>query len=125
MEPVGDPREGSSTERAFEGEPVRAWTEQITVRSVVASILLGTIVSSVGMNLVFMTGVVPSLNIPAAMLSLILLKIWTHILWRFDVFHEPFTRQENTIIQTCVVACASMVSSGEYINAYENLDGSL
>ncbi|KAG2655479.1 hypothetical protein PVAP13_1KG020600 [Panicum virgatum] len=114
MEPVGDPREGPSTERAFEGEPVRAWTEQITVRSVVASILLGTILSSVGMNLVFMTGVVPSLNIPAAMLSLILLKIWTHILWRFDVFHEPFTRQENTIIQTCVVACASMVSSGGF-----------
>ncbi|KAG2648039.1 hypothetical protein PVAP13_1NG010800 [Panicum virgatum] len=114
MEPVGDPREGPSTERAFEGEPVRAWTEQITVRSVVASILLGTILSSVGMNLVFMTGVVPSLNIPAAMLSLFLLKIWTHILWRFDVFHEPFTRQENTIIQTCVVACASMVSSGGF-----------
>ncbi|PAN03627.1 hypothetical protein PAHAL_1G011500 [Panicum hallii] len=114
MEPVGDPREGPPTEHAFEGEPVRAWTEQITVRSVVASVLLGTILSSVGMNLVFMTGVVPSLNIPAAMLSLFLLKIWTHILRRFDAFHEPFTRQENTIIQTCVVACATMVSSGGF-----------
>ncbi|OEL24863.1 putative metal-nicotianamine transporter YSL18 [Dichanthelium oligosanthes] len=112
MEPIGDPREGPSTERAFEGEPIRAWTEQITARSVVASILLGTILSSVGMNLVFMSGVVPSLNIPAAMLSLFLLKTWTHILRRFNVFHQPFTRQENTIIQTCVVACASMVSSG-------------
>ncbi|CAL5060782.1 unnamed protein product [Urochloa decumbens] len=114
MEAVGDPREGPSTERAFEGETIQAWTEQISVRSVVASILLGTILSSVGMNLVFMSGVVPSLNIPAAMLSLFLLKIWTHILRRFDVFHQPFTRQENTVIQTCVVACASMVSSGGF-----------
>lgn len=57
------------------------------------------------MNLVFMSGGVSPLNIPAAMLSLFLLKIWTHILRRFDVFHQPFTRQENTIIQTCVVAC--------------------
>ncbi|RCV05877.1 hypothetical protein SETIT_1G118000v2 [Setaria italica] len=114
MESVGDPREGPSTERAFEGEPVQAWTEQITVRSVVASILLGTILSTVGMNLVFMSGGVSPLNIPAAMLSLFLLKIWTHILRRFDVFHQPFTRQENTIIQTCVVACASMVSSGGF-----------
>jgi len=101
MEPVGDPREGPSTERAFEGEPVRAWTEQITVRSVVASILLGTILSSVGMNLVFMTGVVPSLNIPAAMLSLILLKIWTHILWRFDVFHEPLACYQVVLDRSC------------------------
>ncbi|CAN6271167.1 unnamed protein product [Urochloa humidicola] len=114
MEAVGDPREGPSTERAFEEEIVQAWTEQISVRSVVASILLGTVLSSVGMNLVFMSGVVPSLNIPAAMLSLFLLKIWTHILQRFDVFHQPFTRQENTVIQTCVVACASMVSSGGF-----------
>ncbi|KAL6848371.1 hypothetical protein ACP4OV_021665 [Aristida adscensionis] len=114
MEPVADPAEGPSIERAFEGEPIQAWTEQITVRSMVVSILLGTILSSVGMNLIFTSGMVPALNIPAAMLSLFLLKTWTGMLRRFDVSHLPFTRQENTIIQTCVVACASMVSSGGF-----------
>ncbi|KAL6629293.1 hypothetical protein ACP70R_029058 [Stipagrostis hirtigluma subsp. patula] len=114
MESVGDPMEGPSTERAFEGEPIQPWTEQITVRSMVVSILLGTILSSVAMNLVFMSGIVPSLNIPASMLSLFVLKSWTSMLQRFDVFHQPFTRQENTIIQTCVTACAAMVSSGGF-----------
>ncbi|WVZ78171.1 hypothetical protein U9M48_025923 [Paspalum notatum var. saurae] len=112
---VGDlPCEGISTELAFEGEPVGAWTEQITVRSVVVSVLLGAVLSSVGMNLVFMSGIVPALNIPAAMLGLFLLKTWTHMLRSFDVLHLPFTRQENVVVQTCVTACASMVSSGGF-----------
>ncbi|KAJ1277530.1 hypothetical protein BS78_04G011600 [Paspalum vaginatum] len=112
---VGDPPcEGLSTELAFEAEPVRPWTEQITARSMVASVLLGAVLSSVGMNLVFMSGVVPALNIPAAMLGLFLLKTWTHMLRSLDVLHLPFTRQENAVVQTCVTACASMVSSGGF-----------
>ncbi|EEE55617.1 hypothetical protein OsJ_03951 [Oryza sativa Japonica Group] len=114
MESVGDPRDGPSTERAFEGQPVPPWTEQVTLRAVVASVALGVALSSVMMNLVFTSGIIPSLNISAGLLGFFLLKAWTRLLDQLGSPGRPFTRQENAVVQTCVVACASMTYSGGF-----------
>ncbi|WVZ68312.1 hypothetical protein U9M48_017270 [Paspalum notatum var. saurae] len=114
MESVGDPREGPSTERAFEVKPIPPWQEQVTGRAVAASLALGVALSGVMMNLVFTSGIIPSLNISAALLGFFLLKAWTGLLAHMGVPHRPFTRQENAVVQTCVVACASMTYSGGF-----------
>ncbi|CAD6229264.1 unnamed protein product [Miscanthus lutarioriparius] len=114
MESVGDPREGPSTERAFEVKPIPPWPEQVTGRALAASLALGVALSGVMMNLVFTSGIIPSLNISAALLGFFLLKAWTGLLGQMGVSHRPFTRQENAVVQTCVVACASMTYSGGF-----------
>ncbi|TVU02361.1 hypothetical protein EJB05_52146 [Eragrostis curvula] len=114
MESLGDPREGPSTERAFEVKPVPPWTEQVTGRAVAASLLLGALLSGVMMNLVFTSGIIPTLNISAGLLGFFLLKAWTRLLGQLGVPYQPFTRQENAVVQTCVVACASMTHSGGF-----------
>ncbi|KAL6614236.1 hypothetical protein ACP70R_036506 [Stipagrostis hirtigluma subsp. patula] len=114
MESVGDPREGPSTERAFEVKPLPPWTEQVTGRAVAASLALGAALSGVMMNLVFTSGIIPSLNITAGLLGFFLLRAWTRLLDQIGVPRQPFTRQETAVVQTCVVACASMTHSGGY-----------
>ncbi|KAL6853742.1 hypothetical protein ACP4OV_019771 [Aristida adscensionis] len=114
METVGDPREGPSTERAFEAKPLPHWTEQVTGRAVAASVALGAAFSGVMMNLVFTSGIIPSLNITAGLLGFFLLRAWTRLLDQLGVPRRPFTRQETAVVQTCVVACASMTHSGGY-----------
>jgi hypothetical protein len=112
MESIGDPREGPSTERVFEVKTIPPWPEQVTARAVAVSLALGVALSGVMMNLVFTSGIIPSLNIFAALLGFFLLKAWTGLLGQIGVPHRPFTRQENAVVQTCVVACASMTYSG-------------
>lgn len=112
MESIGDPREGPSTERAFEDQTIPPWTEQVTPRAVVASLVLGAAFSGIMMNLVFTSGIIPTLNITAGLLGFFLLKAWTRLLDKLGVSYDPFTRHENVVVQTCVVACASMTYSG-------------
>ncbi|KAF9604749.1 hypothetical protein IFM89_009701, partial [Coptis chinensis] len=39
---------------------------------------------------------------------------WTSFLSKFGFSVKPFTRQENTVIQTCVVACYGLAFSGGF-----------
>ncbi|KAJ6887714.1 hypothetical protein NC652_028862 [Populus alba x Populus x berolinensis] len=49
------------------------------------------------------TGLVPNLNVSAALLAFVFLRTWTKLLSKAGIVTAPFTRQENTIVQTCVV----------------------
>jgi uncharacterized oligopeptide transporter (OPT) family protein len=109
-------REALSTEKAFEGEALPAWSEQITVRSVVVSSALGLFLSFIVMKLNLTSGIVPSLNMSAGLLAFFLMKTWTSCLERCGVFPKPFTRQENTVVQTCVISCSSIAFSGTVAN---------
>jgi hypothetical protein len=53
----------------------------------------------------------PTLNVSAALIAFVVLRGWTQVLARSGVATRPFTRQENTVVQTCVVACYSMSAS--------------
>uniref|UniRef100_A0A6N2KFL9 Uncharacterized protein n=1 Tax=Salix viminalis TaxID=40686 RepID=A0A6N2KFL9_SALVM len=42
------------------------------------------------------------------------LGTWTKLLSKAGIVTSPFTRQENTIVQTCVVACYSIAVGGGF-----------
>ncbi|KAL8127747.1 metal-nicotianamine transporter YSL3-like [Apium graveolens] len=90
------------------------WTTHITIRGIVASIAIGIIYSVIVMKLNLTTGLVPNLNVSAALLAFVLIRTWTKIIHKAGYVSSPFTRQENTIIQTCAVACYSIAVGGGF-----------
>ncbi|KAE9619099.1 hypothetical protein Lal_00047937 [Lupinus albus] len=90
------------------------WTEEITVRGLFVSMMIGTMYSIIVMKLNLTTGMVPNLNVSAALLAFVFIKSWTKVLQKAGFITKPFTRQENTIIQTCAVACYSIAVGGGF-----------
>ncbi|XP_072987462.1 probable metal-nicotianamine transporter YSL7 [Typha latifolia] len=101
-------------EQVFEGKPVPTWREQLTVRAFVVSLVLGFFLSFVVMKLNLTTGIIPSMNVSAGLLGFFFVKTWTTALEKLGILKQPFTRQENTVIQTCVVACSGIAFSGGF-----------
>lgn len=90
----------------------RPWTKQLTVRGVLASIVIGSIYSIIAMKLNLTTGMVPNFNVSAALLAFVFIRTWNKVVQKFGYIARPFTRQENTMIQTCAVACYSIAVGG-------------
>ncbi|CAA7391112.1 unnamed protein product [Spirodela intermedia] len=103
-----------SVERAFDGKPVPPWQQQLTFRAFVVSFFLGIMFSVIVMKLNLTTGVIPSLNVSAGLLGFFFVKIWSKALEKTGLLRQPFTRQENTVIQTCVVASSGIAFSGGF-----------
>jgi len=101
-------------EEAFRNTRVPPWTKQITVRSVVTSFVLSVVFNFIVCKLNFTTGIIPSLNVAAGLLGFALIKSYTTILSNCGLLGEPFTRQENTVIQTFVVAASGIAFSSEF-----------
>lgn len=104
-----DPMEADAGE--LKGIP--PWSSQITLRGLVASFAIGVMYSVIVMKLNLTTGLVPTLNVSAALLAFVFLRTWTRLLHKIGVVATPFTRQENTVVQTCAVACYSIAVGGE------------
>lgn len=106
-------------DEAAEGQKrIQPWTQQITVRGIVVSIIIGTMYSVIAMKLNLTTGVVPNLNVSAALLAFVFVRTWIKLLHRAGIVSKPFTRQENTMIQTCAVACYSIALGGLRLLSY-------
>ncbi|KAJ3690168.1 hypothetical protein LUZ61_019332 [Rhynchospora tenuis] len=103
-----------SVERVFEQKPVPTWREQLTVRAFVVSFFLSILFCIIVMKLNLTTGVIPSLNVSAGLLGFFFVKTWTTALERTGLLRQPFTRQENTVIQTCAVAAYGIAYSGGF-----------
>ncbi|KAK6250920.1 hypothetical protein SCA6_004925 [Theobroma cacao] len=93
---------------------IQPWAKQITVRGFIVSILIGTIYSVIAMKLNLTTGMVPNLNVSAALLAFVFIRTWTKVVQKAGFMSKPFTRQENTMIQTCAVACYSIAVGGGF-----------
>ncbi|XP_038678769.1 metal-nicotianamine transporter YSL1-like [Tripterygium wilfordii] len=93
---------------------VQPWTKQITVRGFILSIALGAMYSVIAMKLNLTSGLVPNLNMSAALLAFLFMQSWTKMLQKAGFVARPFTRQENTMIQTCTVACYSITVGGGF-----------
>lgn len=93
---------------------IEHWTKQITIRGLFASLVIGTMYSVIVMKLNLTTGLVPNLNVSAALLAFVFVRSWTKLLHRAGITSKPFTRQENTVIQTCAVACYSIAVGGGF-----------
>jgi len=107
-------QEGVSTERAFAADPIPSLSETITPRSIVVSFILGVALCAVAMKISLSSGFLPSLSIPAGLIGFYLIRAWFQALDCFELPYQPFTRQENTVIQTCVVACSAITFSGGF-----------
>jgi hypothetical protein len=108
--------EEASVERAFLDKPVPTWTEQLTVRAFVVGFILSILFSVIVMKLNLTTGIIPSLNVSASLLAFFLVRLWTSAIERMGLLKQPFTRQENTVIQTCVVSAYGIAFSGKTPN---------
>lgn len=109
-----DPSADSSLEKAFEGQEVPSWREQLTVRAFVVSFVLSVLFSIIVMKLNLTTGIIPSLNVSAGLLGFFFVKTWTKVIEKAGLLKQPFTRQENTVIQTCCVAAYGIAFSGGF-----------
>lgn len=103
-----------SVERIFEKQTVPSWKEQLTVRAFFISLVLSVLFSVIVMKLNLTTGIIPSLNVSAGLLGFFFVRTWTKFLDRCGLLKQPFTRQENTVIQTCVVASSGIAFSGGF-----------
>lgn len=102
-----------SMERQFERMEMPSWRKQLSVRAFGVSFLLSVLFTCVIMKLNLTSGIIPSLNISAAILGFFFVKIWTKVTAKFGMLTQPFTRQENTVIQTCVTASSGIAFSGK------------
>ncbi|CAN6268601.1 unnamed protein product [Urochloa humidicola] len=103
-----------SVEQAFADRAVPSWREQLTVRAFVVSFFLAVMFSIIVMKLNLTTGIIPSLNVSAGLLGYFFVRLWTAAIERVGLLKQPFTRQENTVIQTCVVAAYDIAFSGGF-----------
>lgn len=101
-----------SVERYFETLEVPSWRQQLTVRAFVVSFVLSILFCFIVMKLNLTAGIIPSLNVSAGLLGYFFVRIWTQLLSKAGFLKQPFTRQENTVIQTCVVASSGIAFSG-------------
>lgn len=104
--------ETSSIEEIFASKAVPTWQKQLTLRAFVVSFVLGILFTFIVMKLNLTTGIIPSLNVSAGLLGFFFVKTWTKLLEKAGMLRQPFTRQENTVIQTCVVASSGIAFSG-------------
>ncbi|KAG6584290.1 putative metal-nicotianamine transporter YSL7 [Cucurbita argyrosperma subsp. argyrosperma] len=103
-----------SIEEFFEDQEVPPWRKQLTFRAFFVSFWLSILFSFIVMKLNLTTGIIPSLNVSAGLLGFFFVKSWTKFLERSGLLRQPFTRQENTVIQTCVVASSGIAFSGGF-----------
>ncbi|KAJ6949228.1 hypothetical protein NC651_003282 [Populus alba x Populus x berolinensis] len=95
-------------------EIIPEWKDQITIRGLVVSAVLGVLFCIITHKLNLTVGIIPSLNVAAGLLGFFFVKSWTGFLSRLGFSVSPFTKQENTVIQTCVVACYGLAFSGGF-----------
>ncbi|XP_044503050.1 probable metal-nicotianamine transporter YSL6 [Mangifera indica] len=97
-----------------EDQTVPEWKDQITIRGLVVSAMMGALFCIITHKLNLTVGIIPSLNVAAGLLGFFFVKSWTSFLSNLGFSIKPFTRQENTVIQTCVVACYGLAFSGGF-----------
>ncbi|MCL7039427.1 hypothetical protein MKW94_011498, partial [Papaver nudicaule] len=93
---------------------LQPWKKQITLRSLIASFVIGSLYSIVIMKLNLTTGITPNLNVSAALVAFVVVRSWTKLVDKLGIASTPITPQENTIIQTCSVACYSIALGGGF-----------
>ncbi|KAG5619961.1 hypothetical protein H5410_005179 [Solanum commersonii] len=103
--------EWETTENASKDEFIPAWQKQITLRAMVTGLILSVVFNFIVCKLNLTTGVIPSLNVAAGLLGFAGIRTWTAVIDKFGMLKQPFTRQENTVIQTCVVASSGIAFS--------------
>ncbi|KAG7015921.1 putative metal-nicotianamine transporter YSL5, partial [Cucurbita argyrosperma subsp. argyrosperma] len=98
--------ESMSVEWIFEAQEVPSWQKHLTARAFVVSFGLSVLFTYIVVKLNLTTGITPSLTMSPPIFS-----TWTRLLEKSGLPKQPFTRQENTVIQTCVAASSGVAFS--------------
>ncbi|KAK4766149.1 hypothetical protein SAY87_007791 [Trapa incisa] len=98
-------------EEAFRETVVPNWRRQLTVRALVTGFILSVAFNFIVCKINLSTGVIPSLNVAAGLIGFAIVKTYTTVLEGCGLLKQPFSRQENTVIQTCVVASSGIAFS--------------
>lgn len=99
-------------EEVDDSKRIQPWRKQVTFRSIISSILIGSVYSVIATKMNLTTGITPNLNVSAALVAFVFMRVWTKVVEKAGILSTPFTRQENTMIQTCSVACYSIAVAG-------------
>lgn len=78
------------------------------VRAFVVSFILSIPFTLIVIKINLTAGIIPSFHLAASLAGFFFIKIWTKFLNQSGLLKQPFTRQENTIIQTCVLASSGI-----------------
>jgi hypothetical protein len=106
---IGDvDNEGVKVEMLFKDTEVLLWKKQKTVRSMLASFVLSIFFNFIVCKLGLTSRYIPSLNVLARCLGFIIVKFYTVMFDRCVLLKQPFTRQENIIIQIFLVASSGV-----------------
>jgi hypothetical protein len=103
---------GEGIDRTYDGVEIPTWGKQLTFRAFFVALILGILFTLIIQRLNLTVGVVPTLNVAAGLFGFLVIKGYTAIARRLGLKVKPFTRQENTVIQTCVVACYTLAFTG-------------
>ncbi|KAM7525936.1 hypothetical protein LguiA_015838 [Lonicera macranthoides] len=104
--------EEEEEEEVDDSNRIQPWRKQVTFRSIISSILIGSVYSVIATKMNLTTGITPNLNVSAALVAFVFMRVWTKVVKKAGILSTPFTRQENTMIQTCSVACYSIAVAG-------------
>ncbi|KAF3322303.1 putative metal-nicotianamine transporter YSL5 [Carex littledalei] len=107
-----------TVEQAFESKPIPGWREQLTFRAFFVAFFLAVLFSVIVMKLSLTTGIIPSLNVAAGLLGFFFTRMWTVTLEKWGMLKQPFTRQENTVIQTAVVAAYGLAKQVKLLGKF-------
>ncbi|MCO5552837.1 hypothetical protein L7F22_006354 [Adiantum nelumboides] len=113
QEPLLDRADDSSGEALATVGEVPPWSEQITIRGIIVSTIIGAVFCIITHKLNLTVGVIPSLNVAAGLLGFFFIKSWISVSSKLGFLGAPFTRQENTVNQTCIVACYGIAFNGK------------
>lgn len=92
------------------------WRDILTVRAFIVAGILGAIFNVISLKLGLTVGSTPNLSIASSLLGWVIMKTMLQLLSRCNITSKPFTRHENTVIQTAAVACYSLGFAGGFSN---------
>ncbi|KAL3748229.1 hypothetical protein ACJRO7_009462 [Eucalyptus globulus] len=108
------PHELHSVEFLFKDKEIPPWQSQLTVRALVVSCAMGSFLSLFVIKMDLMFGLIPPVNLFAGFFGFLIISTWTKLLSAAGLMGQPFTRQENAIIQICVNAIISVAYDGGF-----------
>lgn len=107
------PPELHSVESLFADKEILPWQSQLTLRALVVSCAMGAFCTIYVIKMDLMFAVIPPVNLFAGFFGFLLISTWTKLLSAAGFMGQPFTRQENIVIQVCANAIIGIAYSGE------------
>jgi hypothetical protein len=109
-------------EMLYKDKAIPSWKSQLTVRALVVSLVLGTLFTVLLLKLRLTAGLIftPAYMHPG-LVGFSCIKAWVTIVERCGILGQPFTRQENTMIQVCVLAIIRVAVNGKFNVLSQNI----